>query len=405
MIDGLTASVRAPAVDGAGIEARGVRRSFGDVEAVRGIDLTARRGEVTGLVGPNGAGKTTLLLVLATLLVPDAGDVRVAGFDPVTHPREVRARMGWAPDVFGLYDGLTAREYLELFAAAYRLPAAARSDRAMELLALVHLSEFAQRPVHVLSRGQKQRLGLARALVHRPAVRTIPTPPQWTIHSACGSCLAEPFVFLAYAAPRLPTRIDPVTFERVSEPLDPLHSIAQAVPDTPAARPRSRGLATAAATTPPPHRPRPSPRPPQAFSAEPLPPQPFTQTAAPWPPTKPGPWLCGRLPRFRPVGRAGRLWLTARPLHASGPRARARGAGDLTAWVACRRSFQSTSSPPRIPATSNATPVASTMKPKTTGRARRTINGPTLKFRRFTTTMAPPRAMNTPANQPSPSVL
>jgi ABC-2 type transport system ATP-binding protein len=102
-----------PALPDSGVVARGVRRTFGSVEAVRGIDLTAAPGEVTALVGPNGAGKTTLLLVLATLLVPDAGDVRVAGHDPVTEPDAVRARMGWSPDVFGLYDTLTAAEYLE----------------------------------------------------------------------------------------------------------------------------------------------------------------------------------------------------------------------------------------------------------------------------------------------------
>jgi ABC-2 type transport system ATP-binding protein len=161
---------------GAGVVASGVRRSFGSVEAVRGIDLTAAPGEVTALVGPNGAGKTTLLLVLATLLVPDAGDVRVAGYDPVTEPDAVRARMGWSPDVFGLYDNLTAREYVQFFADAYRLGAAKAAARAGELLALARLEEYADRPVHVLSRGQKQRLGLTRALVHDPEVLLLDEP-------------------------------------------------------------------------------------------------------------------------------------------------------------------------------------------------------------------------------------
>src|SRR4051812_9869365 len=110
-----------PTTASTGVVATGVRRSFGAVEAVRGIDLTASAGEVTALVGPNGAGKTTLLLVLATLLVPDAGTVRVAGYDPVSEPDSVRARMGWAPDVFGLYDNLTSREYLEFCGRAMRL--------------------------------------------------------------------------------------------------------------------------------------------------------------------------------------------------------------------------------------------------------------------------------------------
>jgi ABC-2 type transport system ATP-binding protein len=161
---------------GTGIVARGVQRRFGTIEAVRGIDITAPAGRVTGLVGPNGAGKTTLLLVLATLLVPDAGEVRIAGHDPVTEPDAVRARLGWSPDVFGVYDNLTAREYLEFFAAAYRLPAKDGTARAAELLALTHLEQYADAPVHVLSRGQKQRLGLARALVHRPSVLLLDEP-------------------------------------------------------------------------------------------------------------------------------------------------------------------------------------------------------------------------------------
>jgi ABC-2 type transport system ATP-binding protein len=159
-----------------GIAVRGLRRSFGPVEALRGVDLEAPRGQVTALVGPNGAGKTTLLLILATLLAPDAGEVRVAGADPVRDPDTVRSRMGWAPDVFGLYDALTVREYLEFAAAAYRLPKPARRGRAAALITQAGLDPHADRPVHELSRGQKQRLGLARAMVHEPAVLLLDEP-------------------------------------------------------------------------------------------------------------------------------------------------------------------------------------------------------------------------------------
>ena len=171
-VEGTAQGVGGPA----GISARGVRRTFGPVVAIDRIDFDAPPGLVTALVGPNGAGKTTLLLVLATLLAPDAGEVLVCGHNPVTEARAVRASMGWMPDSFGSYDTLTCLEVLRFVASAYRLPKARQDARARELLDLMHLTEFADRPVGVLSRGQKQRLGLARALVHDPSVLLLDEP-------------------------------------------------------------------------------------------------------------------------------------------------------------------------------------------------------------------------------------
>ena len=159
-----------------GVAVRDVWRTFGAVPALSGITLTAPYGQVTALVGPNGAGKTTLLLILASLLRPDRGEVSVAGADPTREALAVRSRIGWMPDAFGVYDQLTVREYLDFFAAAYRIARATAQTRADELLALVHLSEYADRPVHVLSRGQKQRLALTRALIHRPSVLLLDEP-------------------------------------------------------------------------------------------------------------------------------------------------------------------------------------------------------------------------------------
>ncbi|MFB4305753.1 ABC transporter ATP-binding protein [Actinomadura sp. GTD37] len=161
---------------GLGIEARGVTRRFGPVEALRGLDITVPYGQVTALVGANGAGKTTLLLILATLLAPDAGTVRIAGHDALARPVQARDSLGWMPDTFGVYDQLTVDEYLAFFADAYGLPKDERARRVKALLTLVHLDDHVGRPVHALSRGQKQRLGMARALVHRPRVLLLDEP-------------------------------------------------------------------------------------------------------------------------------------------------------------------------------------------------------------------------------------
>ena len=157
-------------------EVTGVRRAFGAVLAVDSISLTARPGEVTALIGPNGSGKTTLLLMLASLLVPDQGQIRVDGLDPVTQPAQVRARIGWMPDGFGTWDALTVREVLLTIAAAYRIPPDLARSRTEQLLGAVHLADLADRRARVLSRGQKQRLGLARALINDPSVLLLDEP-------------------------------------------------------------------------------------------------------------------------------------------------------------------------------------------------------------------------------------
>ena len=158
------------------IEVTGVTRFFGSTRAVWQMDMSVPAGTVTGLVGPNGAGKTTLLLMLAALLAPDAGSIRVEGLDPVTRPREVHRAVGWMPDSFGTWDSLTCTEILLTFAAAQGLDRTTSAQQADEMLSAVHLDELARTPARVLSRGQKQRLGLARALVHHPQVLLLDEP-------------------------------------------------------------------------------------------------------------------------------------------------------------------------------------------------------------------------------------
>lgn len=159
-----------------GIVAQGVSRSFGSVQAVRDATFEARPGRVTGLVGPNGAGKTTLLLMLASLLAPDTGMIRIGDTDPVTDTAAARRLLGWMPDALGAWPSLTARESVVTTARLYDIPIADARTRADDLLALVGLAELAASPARVLSRGQKQKLGLARALVHDPQVLLLDEP-------------------------------------------------------------------------------------------------------------------------------------------------------------------------------------------------------------------------------------
>ncbi|WP_084039176.1 ABC transporter ATP-binding protein [Demequina sp. NBRC 110053] len=171
----MTVTQEAPVLTDA-IAVEGVARSFGSVRAVDSASLTVRHGHVTALIGPNGCGKTTLMLMLSGLLRPDSGEIRIAGHDPRTDSAAVRAAIGWMPDQLGSWDNLTCLQTLTLMGEAYRIPRATARERGLSLLRRVHLEEFAERPARVLSRGQKQRLSLARALVHDPAVLLLDEP-------------------------------------------------------------------------------------------------------------------------------------------------------------------------------------------------------------------------------------
>ncbi|WP_136587168.1 ABC transporter ATP-binding protein [Microbacterium hydrothermale] len=160
----------------AGIDVAGVKRSFGAVQAVQHVTFSAAPGRVTGLVGPNGSGKTTLMLMLASLLRPDDGTLRIGGIDPLGDPAGARRILGWMPDSLGAWPSLTAREVLVATAQLYDLSRDDARIRADELLALVDLSGLAHSAARVLSRGQKQRLALARALVHDPRVLLLDEP-------------------------------------------------------------------------------------------------------------------------------------------------------------------------------------------------------------------------------------
>lgn len=158
------------------VEFEEVDKRYDDVKALDGASLTIHEGSITGLIGPNGAGKTTSMLVMSTLLERDGGRVSVAGVDPEDDPVAVRRILGWMPDFFGFYDRLTTREYLDFFAATQNIKPAARPAIISDLLELVSLTDKIDADVNSLSRGMKQRLSLARALVHDPELLILDEP-------------------------------------------------------------------------------------------------------------------------------------------------------------------------------------------------------------------------------------
>ncbi len=158
------------------VEFASVEKRYGKVHALRDADLAVPEGSVLGLIGPNGAGKTTSILIMASLLDRDGGRVRIGGIDPARDAMAVRRHVGYMPDFFGVYEGITTVEYLEFFAATQRIRASARPAVVADLLALVDLEDKADADVNTLSRGMKQRLSLARALIHDPALLVLDEP-------------------------------------------------------------------------------------------------------------------------------------------------------------------------------------------------------------------------------------
>jgi ABC-2 type transport system ATP-binding protein len=158
------------------VETRGLVKRYGDQLAVAGVDLRIGPGEIFGLVGPNGAGKTTTMRILATLLAPTAGEAFVTGIPIGADPIEVRRRIGYMPDFYGVYDDLRVWEYLDFFGRCYGVPSKRRPAMIGELLEIVGLGEKREAYVESLSRGMRQRLCLAHTLVHDPALLILDEP-------------------------------------------------------------------------------------------------------------------------------------------------------------------------------------------------------------------------------------
>ncbi|MGL6095152.1 MAG: ABC transporter ATP-binding protein [Fimbriiglobus sp.] len=158
------------------IECRDLTKKYGDLFALDRLTLKLDQGDVFGFIGPNGAGKTTTMRILATLLNPSWGEASVCGHSIYTGSKDIRRSIGYMPDFFGVYDDMKVTEYLEFFAAAYRIQGPERRKKVDQVLDLVDLGYKRDALVTSLSRGMTQRLGLARVLLHDPQVLLLDEP-------------------------------------------------------------------------------------------------------------------------------------------------------------------------------------------------------------------------------------
>ena len=158
------------------IQVENLRKHYGAKAAVDGLDLHVEPGEIVGFLGPNGAGKSTTVKVITGLIRPDSGRALVCGFDVIQQPLEVKKRVGYVPETPALYDSLTASEYLELVCCLHHLERKAAESRRDELLELFGLAANAHQRLNAFSKGMRQKVVIAAALLHRPEVLVLDEP-------------------------------------------------------------------------------------------------------------------------------------------------------------------------------------------------------------------------------------
>jgi ABC-2 type transport system ATP-binding protein len=158
------------------VEVRNLVRTFGDVRAVDGVSFDIEAGQVVGFIGENGAGKTTTMRMMVTLDLPNEGTIRICGHDTVNHPNQVRKKIGWMPDSYGAYEAMDVWEYMDFFGRAYGYTGKELEMRVGEVMEFTELTPLQDRPVKHLSKGQAQRLCLARTLVPDPEVLVLDEP-------------------------------------------------------------------------------------------------------------------------------------------------------------------------------------------------------------------------------------
>src|SRR5919201_812797 len=158
------------------VETRELTKHYGKVVALDRLTLTVERGQILGFVGPNGAGKTTTIKILVGLARPTSGSARVAGADCVAEARRIKRLVGYMPDTFGSYDNMRVGEYLDFFGAAFGIPRRERARRIAAVLDTAGASSFTDLYVEALSHGMKQRVAIARTLLHDPEVLILDEP-------------------------------------------------------------------------------------------------------------------------------------------------------------------------------------------------------------------------------------
>ncbi len=162
--------------DTAAVEIMHLTRKFGQLYALENISFRVERGSVFGFIGPNGAGKTTTLRILGTLLEPSRGEAKVEGYSVDMHPEDVRRVIGFMPDNYGIYEGVTVWEFLEFFAGSHRMRGAAARRAIEDVMELTDLTSLSDRLAGTLSKGMRQRLCIARTLLHDPKVLLLDEP-------------------------------------------------------------------------------------------------------------------------------------------------------------------------------------------------------------------------------------
>ena len=171
------------------IETRALRKEYGPSTALAGVDLAVSRGEMVGLIGPNGAGKSTLLKVLATLIEPTAGSARVAGFDVVHDPMEVKKRIGYAPESGFLFDALTGREFLDMAVDLKKLDRKEADAQMLDLSEALDIRDVLKQPISAYSKGMRKKVSIVSALIGNPQVLILDEPVDGLYRSSVAALI------------------------------------------------------------------------------------------------------------------------------------------------------------------------------------------------------------------------